>query len=68
MADHLTASELFVKGIEKLSRAFRGIASKDGPTIQATEAFKQQLQENEESRKRIADSIANGARISRRRS
>jgi hypothetical protein len=68
MADHPTASELFLRGLERLSRAFQGTAKKDEPTIQTTEAFKRQRQEHEERRKKIADAIASGARISRRRS
>lgn len=69
MKDQPTPSELFLRGIKQLSRSFRKPQGKDAgeSQIQAIEAIRQRQAEHEEQRRRIIDSIAAGARISRRR-
>lgn len=68
MPENLTASELFLKGIEQISKAFRpGKQGKSEPPLQAAEAIRQSQAEHEERRRRIAKTIASGARLSRER-
>jgi hypothetical protein len=67
MVDELTASERFLKGIEKIARAIRmpGAKAAREPQLQAAEAIRREIAEHEERKKRISDAIRNGARISR---
>jgi hypothetical protein len=64
-----TASQMFLGAIEQIVRAFREPQEQDAhePSIQAIEALRQKQAEHEEQRRRIAQTIANGARLSRNR-
>jgi hypothetical protein len=66
--DRPTASELFLRGIEQIARAFRDAPDRDeqNAAIQATETIRQKKSEHEERKRRVSEAIRNGARISRR--
>jgi hypothetical protein len=69
MENHSTVSDSFLRAIDQLARAFRGVRSQraDESSIQAIEAIKQKQEEHEDRKRRISEAIANGARISRNR-
>jgi hypothetical protein len=64
-----TVSQLFLGAIEQIVRAFREPQKQDAhePSIQAIEALRRKQAEHEEQRRRIAQTIANGARLSKNR-
>jgi hypothetical protein len=62
----LSASQLFLKGIEQIVRAMTtSKKTADESPLQATEAIRQQQEEHEKRKRRISQDIASGARISR---
>lgn len=68
LANRLSASkaELFLRGIEQISRAIRSAKkAADESPLETTEAVRQQQEEHEARKRRISQDIASGARISR---
>jgi hypothetical protein len=70
MTTEPTSSQLFLKAMEQIARAFREPQTRDAhePSLQAIQALKQKQAEHEEQRRRIAQTISNGARLSKNRS
>ena len=64
-----SASELFLRGIEQLSRSLRNPRNQNTiePQIQAAEAFREKQAEHERQKGRVNEAIAAGARLSRKR-
>jgi hypothetical protein len=68
VANNVTASELFLRGIQQIATALgRPRNEDDEPSVQAIEALRQKQEEHEEQKRRIAETIAGGAKLSRRR-
>jgi tRNA A58 N-methylase Trm61 len=69
MAERSTASESFLRAINQMARLFHNARkqSTDESSIQAIEAIRKKQEEHEERKRRISETIAHGARISRNR-
>jgi hypothetical protein len=66
-ADRPSASESFLRAIDQIARALRDVRKQgiDDSSIQAIEAIRKKQEEHEERKRRIAETIANGDRLSR---
>lgn len=64
-----TTAELFIKGLEQILRSIhsqRLNLGTAGSPLQAVAAIRKQREEHEEQRRRVAKTIANGARLSKK--